>query len=736
MVSFFEMFRKPQIAESKKALIIRMLLIPILITSNSKGTFLEVVDSAIIETIDNAIWRPMSLESADVACDPSLVVELLQLTALLVQCGSQILNESKKDVIKFAWSYIKVDDITCKQAAYVVLARFFFEFTTPSKIIIQVFVALLRSHQAEVRLLVRQALDVLLPILPERIPTNANSAGTGSGLSIWVRWTRRVIIEDGHTSSQLVTIYQLITRHPSLFYDSRDAFIPQIVSSLSRLGLASVSTKETKSLTVDLAELILAWERQGESDPSLFEGFAPQTPDTPHSGVDMMHVDKKMKVGSSDATVVAPPGVLARSNSISSQPSNFREMLVTYLIRLITSTNELAQRRELVYRSISVFTDFLVLWRDVNIRFAPFERVSAMDVTDANLTSISNSLETLKVIVDAKDDAWLLSNLSSISKIIDPWMRCDNLKIIKGVEPIVYKIFGAIAEPIIIGSNPGVYGASSSPGAMNAAPEISPDYAAFIKMVDSIIKTNIQEAANTYATVAMLCSSYGQRKADLSSMYPDVVKLFQKCVRDHLTALATSNMEQTADSCHLLMMLLKLLKGRMSQMGDQRKYFLVALLSLVDKSTDSTLLKLLLSIVSEWVQCKTEAFPTAKEKANIMVKMIEFQNSSDKALFEDYLNLVADIYSDKSFLRTELAVRLEQAFLLGTKCTIPVIRSRFAKIFSNSIDENLVIRLNYVFGVQNWESISSSFWLRQALELLLDSAVSDIPIHSSSSYYR
>lgn len=233
--SFLRLYADSNIKQQSKALIIRMLIVPMLTISHSKGDFFEVVDEKIVISLDNVIWLPYSLENAIANVEMTLVVELFQLTALLIQCGPTILSDNRKNIIKFAWNYNKIEDITCKQAAYVVLARFVAEYATPSNIIIQIFVALIRTHQPEVRTLVRQALDILLPIMPDRVPSTGTA---GSTVSTWVRWSRRVIVEDGHTSTQLVTIYQLITRHPDLFFERKDAFVPQIISSLSRLGLS------------------------------------------------------------------------------------------------------------------------------------------------------------------------------------------------------------------------------------------------------------------------------------------------------------------------------------------------------------------------------------------------------------------------------------------------------------------------------------------------------------------
>ena len=50
--------------------------------------------------------------------------------------------------------------------------------------------------------------------------------------------------------------------HESHFYPSRAQFVPQMVNSLSRLGLLSSSPAENRALSVDLVELVLRWEKR------------------------------------------------------------------------------------------------------------------------------------------------------------------------------------------------------------------------------------------------------------------------------------------------------------------------------------------------------------------------------------------------------------------------------------------------------------------------------------------
>ena len=78
-----------------------------------------------------------------------LNIELLKLSTLLIEFMGRELVEHRKELIKFAWNHLKSEDNTSKQWAYVNVCRFISVYETPSKIILQVYVALLRTFQVE-----------------------------------------------------------------------------------------------------------------------------------------------------------------------------------------------------------------------------------------------------------------------------------------------------------------------------------------------------------------------------------------------------------------------------------------------------------------------------------------------------------------------------------------------------------------------------------------------------------
>ena len=57
--------------------------------------------------------------------------------------------------------------------------------------------------------MVRQALEILTPSMPGRME---------DGNTMLTHWTKKIIVEDGHTGSQLVHILQLVVKHFKVHY--------------------------------------------------------------------------------------------------------------------------------------------------------------------------------------------------------------------------------------------------------------------------------------------------------------------------------------------------------------------------------------------------------------------------------------------------------------------------------------------------------------------------------------
>lgn len=664
----------------------------------------KLVDKSMIDAIHAKVWRPNLGDLGDDAT-PGLDhsrMELLQMSALLIKDHSQILQEAKKDVIKFGWNYIKLEDIVNKQAAYVLIAFFIAQFDTPAKIVTQIYVALLKAHAYEGRALVVQALELIAPVLRKRIPSTPDPR-----YPIWARWPRRILSEDGNNPQQMTNIFQFLVRHDDLFYESREHFFSWIIVSLPKLITQHPNpSAENKKLSISLVNLIWQWEERRVT------------------AVQSSPVRRRL-APSQDTRSPSVTGTGQTEKPEPTVPHHLRLLTIKHLVTFITSLNEKFTNSDLCRKTLVLIKNFLGpgFWDDLEIDLVQrqLEPHLTKDITDATLPAFLNSLQILKAVLEVKSDDWVLQRLLEMQKLLDKCLRSDNAEIQDGVQPVLARILQAIPPPKEDEEEPD----------METAPQ------QFLGLLNTIINESF--AASLISSVNILWTLSKKRPAAVDPHVISLMKSFQKLAKDHIASSGpqipsvTGQIPKPVDpqaqakdaepelTIALLRKVIDVAAARVSGLGDQRRPFLSVLAQLVEKSQSSELCLKILGIVRAWVFEPTDGFPTLKEKTAVLGKMFHFENRPNPILCKNFLDLVIDIYEDPTITRTELTVRLESAFLIGTRAQDVNMRNRFLQIFDRSLSRTISSRLNFVLGNQNWETLGDSYWLAQAIHLLFGS---------------
>ncbi|KAG7387202.1 hypothetical protein PHYPSEUDO_014594 [Phytophthora pseudosyringae] len=250
--TFLRMLREPGASEELKVHAVQLLVMPVL-TASFEDPSVNNIDVMDLDTVMWMLREILASKEYSPEAMQSLRIELLKLGTLLIQHMSKYVTDHRKEVIKFAWNHLKAHDLTSKLWAYVNVCRFISVYDTPPKIVLQVYVALLRTHEMDARFLVRKAFDILLPALPSRLPSNEFIKA--------IKWTKKIAYEEGHVLGQLVHIWFLIVRHPALFYPFRGQFVPLMVNSLNRLAIPPSSTPDNRRLAVNIVDLVISWEQ-------------------------------------------------------------------------------------------------------------------------------------------------------------------------------------------------------------------------------------------------------------------------------------------------------------------------------------------------------------------------------------------------------------------------------------------------------------------------------------------
>ncbi|KAK6407439.1 transcription-associated protein 1, partial [Oleoguttula sp. CCFEE 5521] len=91
---------------------------------------------------------------------------------------------------------------------------------------------------------------------------------------------------------------------------------------------------------------------------------------------------------------------------------------------------------------------------------------------------------------------------------------------------------------------------------------------------------------------------------------------------------------------------------------------------------------------------------------------------------------------DPKIFRSELAVRMEQAFLIGLRSHDIEMRARFMTIFDKALSRSTSNRFFKLISEQQWEVLSDSFWLKQIIQLMFGSIDQGTTLHLHEDDFR
>ena len=327
LARFLMWFEDRSASWGAKTHFLRFIVTPTILVQADKPNKGGLLDADIIVAVHKTIWQPMIDDIIFVEADDMFKIELLHLTTVLVHRFPELLEDVKKDIIRCAWHYITYDDAVVKQTAYLLAARFFEAFETPQKFILRAWTGLLRPPHTDGKLLIKQALDILAPVLPR-------SGTEDVGYPQWAKTTRRLLAEEGNGFQQIIMIYQLLVRQPHLFYPVRALFIPHMVNSLNKLGLSGTASGESRILSIDISQVIFDWEQN------------PKSTETQSTAIPW------------------------------TTPLSFRESIVSFLVRLATATLEPQVKTILVPRALTLLQQMVASsgWSDVTVKLNYFSR--------------------------------------------------------------------------------------------------------------------------------------------------------------------------------------------------------------------------------------------------------------------------------------------------------------------------------------------------------------------------
>ncbi|XP_058091042.1 uncharacterized protein LOC131237348 isoform X3 [Magnolia sinica] len=779
LLHFLHLFQSKQLGHDHLVVTMQMLILPMLAHAFQNGQSWEVVDPAIIKTIVDKLLDPPEEVSAEY--DEPLRIELLQLATLLLKYLQNDLVHHRKELIKFGWNHLKREDSASKQWAFVNVCHFLEAYQAPEKIILQVFVALLRTCQPENRMLVKQALDILMPALPRRLPPG------DFRMPIWIRYTKKILVEEGHSVPNLIHIFQLIVRHSDLFYSCRAQFVPQMVNSLSRLGLPYNTTAENRRLAIELAGLVVAWERQRQNEMKVVPdteghnqagdvftagsagGDSKRPPDGSAFPDDL---SKRVKVepGLSSLCVMSPggasipnietPGSTGQPDEEYKPNAAMEEMIINFLIRvaLVIEPKDNKEASSMYKQALELLSQALEVWPNANVKFNYLEKLlSSLQPSQSKdpATALAQGLDVMNKVLEKQPHLFIRNNINQITQILEPCFNSKMLDAGKSLCSLLKMVFTAF--PLEAANTPPdvkmlyqrVEDLIQKHLAAVTAPQISLEVSSANSMISFalfVVKTLTEVQKNFIDPFILPLARVLQRLArDMGSsggsharqghrIDPDSAVSSSRAVGD--IGSVTSNLKSVLKLISERVMLVPECKRSISQI-------LHALLS--EKGTDASVLLCILDLIKVWIEDDfrpatsgaSSALPSQKEIIAYLQKLsqVDRQNFSPGSLEEwdrKYLQLLYGICADASKyphnIRQDVFQKVERQFMLGLRAKDPEIRQRFFSLYHESLGKTLFQRLQFIIQGQDWEALSDVFWLKQGLDLLLAILVENEPI--------
>ncbi|OMJ16016.1 Transcription-associated protein 1 [Smittium culicis] len=893
--SALDFLHSPDVSLSGKVYLINNLISPLVLNSaknllNAKSNSLNFLDHlSSIRLFHQRVWVQMVVPGLDerIGIDDRVKASLLQITFRLIRNYQALISDVRKDVIKFGWNFTRSNDTMVKHTAYVVICAFVSAFETPSKIVLQVYISLLRSHQFECRHLVQQALDCLLPVLDKRLsqestsaskidstsslnqhtPNNPDHKPSMSKTPIWIQWTRLTLQEQGAFLSETIHIYQMIIRHSDIFYPHRDNFLLYLSNAIPRMCLSQNSSLESRTLALDILDMLLKWEEKNQSDykksleddekakPSYSTELNDLSIEYNKSKIDLtnaepiklesqevfsqaegafknpsehspnknemnlvtasdnipMEVDaeptdtnkttseistaskgslllEKDSLASSgdykSSKNLTDPETLSESIPVSNKLVNDliinkkeyipvitesrREVIVSILMRLLCIAHEFVIKSGLAERAQNLLFKYIdrKVWKKLHLRISIFERSMQQLQNSNNKTSVIHLLKTLIIVTSEMESDVFEEYFFNLSSMFTKLLTNEDLESDPNISTLSKQLY---------------YSASNSESVTD---ESSPQFT-FVNYLNTYIQDNLLVPARSLSSLLLLNSVKSYIGEFVSVITPLLIKLFHKACKEHLSKPGRETLEiprpgtgeinneltwdlalslEPSESNGNLLSSMYLLKSFYIELGDQRRPFINALNNLIERTTDVGVKYSLLVLMREWLFGNVDFSPSVKDKTLLISSLMNLEptisetsnlekisldpelndnlasyklslneKSSSKLdnsklfiskpyLGNQFLLLVSQIYSNPSFSRSELTMRLEQVFLVGTMYYNHSTRKKFSDIFNLNLPPSILFRLNYLIETQNWQSISNKYWIQLVISLLLSSS--------------
>ncbi|KAL5252847.1 hypothetical protein ACHWQZ_G015572 [Mnemiopsis leidyi] len=682
-------------------------------------------------------------------------IHLLKLSAEFVRHAAEYIHPTNstrrqegdklRKLMKYAWPSMlpkSSQDPTTKYYGHLVLSLIISKFPIMKKIVIQVFHSLLKAHNLECRNVVFQALEIITPAMPRRMD---------DGKAMLYHWTKKIIVEDGHTVSQLVHLLNLIVKQYRVYYLWRQYLIQHMLTAMQKFAFTQAVTIEHQKLACDLAEVVIKWEIQrvheangvGLTDQQLENIIAMKTGLLINqSEVEVSPYRPPSQVSLNPCPLRPPP-----PEPLSPFETRYGDGVFNFLLRLSysaytrDSNTNIQQSEALSKRCIQLVK--LGMKPELDI----FKNCSAKIWTWADrelqriktppdranpayfLQGICTILQLVEFLLDIIQREVILKNICHMTRGLSFCMQSPNLQITKTVHSLLAKMFTMFPIDQRVNHEE----VSNLYESVNEIISHGLDrYDKGAERYENKEASPVGAADILYSPLMILKAACATSPRYLERFVKEYIKCLQKLQKEHCSS-SRDNAQRgnprdrpvaNVSTSDLIMVCIDLVKDQVELLGNDinRKMFFGNLITLIEKSPDPKLLRSLTDVVAHWVQSPKSGV-TLKEKTLLLTKMNQnYENHfpNDTELMASFLKIILHVYTD-SVLQAELGSKLESAFMTGLRFTDPKLRCKFTEVLKQNVSADMFERLAALISPHNfnWKLIGPHFWVKQFIEMLL-----------------
>lgn len=362
-----------------------------------------------------------------------------------------------KLLMTYAWPCLVANnsvDPSTKYQGHLLLSHIISKFAIHKKIVVQVFHSLLKAYAPEAKSIVKQALEILIPAMPQRMADDN---------TMLTHWTKKIIVEEGYTVTQLVHILQLLIKNYKVYYPVRHHLIQHMVNSVQRLGLTNNASAEHRKIAVDLAEVIIRWEvqhikekaleqQQKQQQQSSSNQQLQQTTATNNSSQSQQPSTNLPSSTPSDESLTATPTTTTDDTNRPVEKQHV-DTIVNFLLRLACHVNEASSipgspGELLSRRCVTLLKTALKpeIWPNAELKlmwfdklFLTLEQVNPAN-TQYNYLNICTALDLLSFLLTILRKEQILTSFRPLQKGLIACMNCSNNKVIKCVHNLLTRL--------------------------------------------------------------------------------------------------------------------------------------------------------------------------------------------------------------------------------------------------------------------------------------------------------